>query len=77
MLAQLQRPDVGGDRPAVGGRDPRGVGVHRPVAAGHHVKEVADRVRAQLFAVNTTEADETALDDHPPAVARSPWQGVQ
>ena len=42
VLAELQRADVGGDRPAVARRDLRGVVRHRAEAVGDHVEEVAD-----------------------------------
>ena len=43
VLAQLQRADVGDDRPAIARRDLRPVVRHRAEAVGHHVEEVADR----------------------------------
>src|ERR1051325_520072 len=43
VLRELQRADVGDDRPAVLGRDAVGVRPHDPVAVRHHVVEVPDR----------------------------------
>ena len=50
-LAELQRADVRGDRPAVGDRHLRRVVLHRAEAVGHHVEEVADRRVAQPLLV--------------------------
>ena len=43
VLAQLQRADVGDDRPAIARPDLRGVVGHRAEAVGDHVEEMADR----------------------------------
>ena len=51
VLRQLQRTDVGGDRPAILGRDLRGVARHDAEAVGHDVEEVADRHLAQPLLV--------------------------
>ncbi len=57
VLAQLQRPDVGGNAPAITGRNLRGIILHDAVSVGHHVEEIADRsfhqplnvIRRRLF----------------------------
>src|SRR6185503_15491899 len=43
ILAQLQRPDVGDDLPAVFGRDLHGVIGHRSKAVRHYVEEITER----------------------------------
>ena len=43
VLRELQRPDVGGDRPAILRRNLRGVARHDGEAVRHHVEEVSDR----------------------------------
>ena len=50
-LAQLQRADVGGDRPAIGHRHLRRIVLHRAEAVGHDVEEVADGRVAQALLV--------------------------
>ena len=47
ILAQLQRPDVRHDRPAVCRRHLRRVVRHRAIAVRHHVEEVAQRSSLQ------------------------------
>ena len=69
VLAELQGPDVGRDRPSVARRDPRGVGVHHPVAVGDHLEEVPERLASQPFARERRRRGEPALDDHALAVA--------
>ena len=56
VLAQLQRADVGGDRPAVARVDLRRVVRHRAEAVGDDVEEVADRRVAQPVVVIATAA---------------------
>src|SRR5258708_2008196 len=42
-LAQLQRPDIGNDAPAVIRDYSRGVARHRAEAVGHHIEKMPDR----------------------------------
>ena len=79
VLAQLQGPDVGDDRPAVVGRDPRGVRVHRAVAVGDHVEEVAERAasRSSVARGTTAAARSRAGRSSPGRRPSSPWQGEQ
>src|SRR5215467_5980291 len=51
VLAQLQRADVGGDRPAIARRDLRPVVRHRAETVGHDVVEMTDRDLAQAVDV--------------------------
>ena len=51
VLAQLERTDVGHNRPPVVDRYLRGVARHRAEPIGHHVKEVTDRSLAQCIRV--------------------------
>src|ERR1035438_3023507 len=43
VLAQLQRPDVGRDAPAVAGRNLRGIIEHDSESIGHYVVEISQR----------------------------------
>ena len=70
-LAELQRADVGGDRPAVGHRHLRRVVLHRAEAVRHHVEEIADRRVAQPLVVERRRRPEAALHDHAVALARA------
>ena len=67
--ARLQGPDIGGDRPAVGWRHPRRIGIHDPVAVGDDVVEMLHRRLPQAVDVIGRRRREAALDDHAVAVA--------
>src|SRR5688572_29839239 len=69
VLAELQGPDIGDDRPAILGRDLRRVVRHLAEAAGHHVEEVAGALVAQPRIVVRRRLLVAALHDHPVAVA--------
>src|SRR5262245_20129138 len=63
VLAQLQRADVGDDRPAVFGADLRRVVGHRAEAVGDDVEEVPDGRLSQAILVVGRRLAVTALDD--------------
>ena len=69
VLAQLQRADVGDDRPAILRRHLRGVVRHLAEAARHHVVEVAGALVAQPRIVERRRLLVAALHDHAVAVA--------
>ena len=62
--AGLQRPDIGGDRPAVRRRHPRRVGKHDAIAMRDDVVEMLDRRLAQSLGQIGGRLREAALDDH-------------
>jgi hypothetical protein len=68
-LAQLQRPNVGGNGPAVRDRQLRRVVLHRPEPVRHHIEEIADRCVAQAIVVIRGRLAESALHDHAVALA--------
>ena len=52
------------------GRDPRGIGIHGPVAVRDHVEEVAERLLRAACRWERRRRREPAPDDHAPAVAQ-------
>src|SRR5262249_24910868 len=68
MLAPLERPDVGGDRPPIPHPHPRGIARDRTEAVRHHLEEVAGRSLAQAIDVERWWARVAPSHDH--AVAR-------
>src|SRR6476659_2613931 len=69
VLAELQRANIGDDRPAILWRYTVGVGIHHAEAVGDHVEEVASRRLAQPILVERGRRREAALHDHAVAVA--------
>ncbi len=77
IAAELQRADVGGDRPAVGRRHPVGVRVHRTVAVGDHLQEMPVGRLAQPRRVEARRPRHPALTTIPSPSPVRPWQGAQ
>ena len=72
VLAQLQRPDVGGNAPAITRRNLGGIILHDAVSVGHHVEEIADRSFPQpLDVIGRRLAREAARWDEAVAVAHA------
>ena len=67
--AELQRADVGDDRPAILRPDLGGVVGHRAEAVRDHVEEVSDRRLAQPVLVKRRRPPIAALHDHAVALA--------
>src|SRR5690606_12661178 len=68
-LAQLQRPDVGDDGPAIAGRNLCRVARHLSESVGDDVEEVAHALVAQARVVERHRALEAAAHHHAVAVA--------
>ena len=62
VLAELQRPDVGGDRPAIAHGHLCAVVLHRAEAVGDHVEEVAVLLLAQAILVIRRRLAQATLD---------------
>ena len=69
---QLQRADIGGDRPAVVRIDAIPVGVHHAVAAGDHIVEVRRGRREEAVDVVGRRLGKSVGDDDAVAVACEP-----
>src|SRR5262245_54794444 len=72
MRAQLQRADVGDDRPPVRCPHLRGVIGHRSKAVRDHVEEVSDRRLPKPIDVECWRMPVAAPHDHAVAESRSP-----
>jgi hypothetical protein len=70
MLTELQGPDVGDDRPAIGRRDLRAIVRHHTEAVGHHVEEIAHRRRPQPGVVKRRGLPVAALHNHAAPASR-------
>ena len=78
VLAELQRADVGDDRPAIARRRSARVVRHRAEAVGHHVEEVAGLRVAQPVVVERRRLlDSRAARPCRCRCRSAPWQGVQ
>src|SRR5665213_2855979 len=69
LPAQLQRPDIGNNRPSVGDRYAIAIGVHRAKAVRDHVKKMAGRRIAQAIEMVRGWRLEAALNDDTVAVS--------
>ena len=67
VLAALQCPDIGDDRPSIGWLHAIGEGIHRAVAVGDDVVEMRDRRLPQSLDVIRRRRREAALDEDPSA----------
>jgi hypothetical protein len=64
LSVQPERPDVGGDVPAISGGNLRSIIRHGAKPIRHHVEEVSQRRLAQSFRVIRRRPPVTALHDH-------------
>src|ERR1043166_642854 len=69
MMAELQRANVSGDRPAIFRFDAGGVGIHDAIAVRDHVVEMANRRVAQTIDLKRWWLRKTAPHYHPVAAA--------
>ena len=78
VLAQLQRPDIGDDRPAVARRHAGGVGIHHAIAIGDDVEEMlVVRLRAAGRRGSSSAAACRAATIMPLPSPSRPWHGAQ
>src|SRR6185437_15750512 len=75
MAAQLQRPDIGDDCPAVVRRHAGGVGIHYAITVGDDVEEMLVVGSSQPVVVIAGRTRHAALDHNAVAVAARPITG--
>ena len=68
VLAPLERPDIGGDRPAIGGLNTVGEGIHCAMAVCYYVVEMLDGRLPQTIRMIGRWRRKSALDNHAIAV---------
>jgi len=71
VLAELERPYVRNNGPAVTGADLLGIIGHSTEPVGYHVKEMADRRRPEPVDMERGGSSKSALDDHTLSITKA------